>query len=425
VTAKRLDPGLFQVREHALPNGLQVRLLESHAVPLVSYYTYFRVGSRNERPGITGISHLFEHMMFNGAKKYGPKEFDRRLEMQGGYSNAWTSNDFTAYHEDFPPGALELVVDLESDRMRDLAVTPESLKSEREVVKEERRFRTDNDIGGMLDEALYALAFKAHPYHWPVVGWMADLDAITREDCLDYFRTYYAPNNATLVVVGDFETERALGLIERAYAGIPRGPAPAEVRTAEPEQRGERRAVVRYPAQAPALMLGFHAPRAADRDAFALDVVQAALAVGESGRLRRKLVYEEELCVGVSVDYAWRIDPSLFVVYADVRPGVSPARAEAALVRELRAVAERGLRAAELERARAMLRASFLRELQTHNGRAHTMGQYEVLFGSWRAMLETPDRYEAVSAADARRVAEKTFAPSGINVVTLMPENGR
>jgi predicted Zn-dependent peptidase len=305
--------------------------------------------------------------------------------------------------------------------MRDLAVTPDSLKSEREVVKEERRFRTDNDIAGMLDEALYALAFKAHPYHWPVVGWMADLDAITREDCLAYFRTYYAPGNATVVVVGDFDAERALALIERRFSDIPPGPPPDAVRTAEPAQKGARRAEVHYPAQAPALMLGFHAPRAADADAFALDVVQAALAVGEGARLKRKLVYEKELAVNVAVDYAWRIDPSLFVVYADLQPGVSPAKAEAAILDELDAVAERGLRAPELDRARNALRAGFLRELQTHNGRAHVIGQYEMLLGSWRRLLETPDRYAAVGAKEIQRVAAATFGREALNAVTLVP----
>ena len=205
----------FPVQEHALPNGLQIRLLQDRSLPVCTLYSFFRVGSRNERPGITGISHLFEHMMFNGSRKYGPKEFDRRLESAGGSSNAYTSNDLTAYYEDFASDALPLVLDLESDRMASLTIDDASLAREREVVKEERRFRTDNDIDGMMDEALGALTFLAHPYRWPVIGWMSDIEAISRPDCESYFRTYYAPNNCTLVLVGDFEPAAALRSIEQ------------------------------------------------------------------------------------------------------------------------------------------------------------------------------------------------------------------
>src|ERR1700674_2645287 len=186
-----LDPKDFPVEEHALQNGLKIRLLRDSSLPVATLYSFFRVGSRNERPGITGISHLFEHMMFNGSKKYGPKEFDRRLEAAGGTSNAYTSHDLTAYYEDFASEALPLVLDLEADRMASLVIDDDSLQREREVVKEERRFRTDNDIDGMMDEAMGALAFVAHPYRWPVVGWMTVLNCITRKDCERYFRPYY------------------------------------------------------------------------------------------------------------------------------------------------------------------------------------------------------------------------------------------
>src|ERR671928_524107 len=215
-----LDARDFPVQEHELPNGLQIRLLPDRSLPIATLYSFFRVGSRNERPGITGISHLFEHMMFNGSRKYGPKEFDRKLEAAGGTSNAYTSTDITAYYEDFAAEALPLVLDLEADRMASLVIDDDSLQREREVVKEERRFRTDNDIDGMMDEALGALAFVAHPYRWPVVGWMTDLNRITRADCERYFRTYYAPNNCTVVLVGDFEPGEALRNIEKLYGAI-------------------------------------------------------------------------------------------------------------------------------------------------------------------------------------------------------------
>src|SRR4051812_24393066 len=238
-----LDPRNFPVQEHSLPNGLHIRLLPDRSLPIATLYSFFRVGSRNERPGITGISHLFEHMMFNGSRKFGPKEFDRKLESAGGTSNAYTSTDVTAYYEDFAAEALPLVLDLESDRMASLLIDDDSLQREREVVKEERRFRTDNDIDGMMDEALGALAFVAHPYRWPVVGWMSDLNRITREDCERYFRTYYAPNNCTVVLVGDVDPKTAVGLIEKLYGKIQRGEALPSVADGEPPQKGERRAV--------------------------------------------------------------------------------------------------------------------------------------------------------------------------------------
>src|SRR5437868_14727145 len=275
-----LDERDFPVQEHALANGLQVRLLPDRGLPVATLYSFFRVGSRNERPGITGISHLLEHMMFNGSRKYGPKEFDRRLESAGGSSNAYTSNDMTAYYEDFASDALPLVLDLEADRMASLTIDDVSLARERDVVKEERRFRTDNDIDGMMDEALGALTFLAHPYRWPVIGWMSDIEAITRQDCEAYFRTYYAPNNCTLVLVGDFDSAQALALIEKLYSPIPSGESLPAVATGEPGQKGERRAVIRYPSQAPAVLVGFRGPGGRDPDALALGLLEAAGGAG-------------------------------------------------------------------------------------------------------------------------------------------------
>ena len=416
-----LDPKDFPVEEHALPNGLQIRLLRDTALPVATLYSFFRVGSRNERPGITGISHLFEHMMFNGSRKYGPKEFDRRLESAGGSSNAYTSNDMTAYYEDFASDALPLVLDLEADRMASLTIDDNSLAREREVVKEERRFRTDNDIDGMMDEALGALAFLAHPYRWPVIGWMTDIDAITRQDCEKYFRTYYAPNNCTLVLVGDFESQKALALIEKLYAPIPSGEPLPSVATGEPPQKGERRAVIRYPSQAPAVLVGFRAPDGRDPDSLVLDLIETALSSGEGARLKRALVYQQELCVDAGVSFGWRIDPALFEVSLKLNPGVDPARAESALWAELGRFCDEELPLKELDRAKNLVRAQLLRGLATSNGRAHTIGQMEMMLGSWKAMLDLGDRYAAITPADLKRVAQKTFAPHRRNVVTLIP----
>ncbi len=416
-----LDPTRFPVEEFTLENGLRVRLLLDRSLPVCSIYSFFRVGSRNERPGITGISHLFEHMMFNGSKRYGPKEFDRRLEAAGGSSNAYTSNDMTAYYEDFASDALPLVLDLEADRMASLTIDDSSLARERGVVKEERRFRTDNDIDGMMDEALSALSFLAHPYRWPVVGWMSDLNRISKADCEAYFRAYYAPNNCTIWLAGDFDPAFARAEISRLYGSIPAGPKLPDVPVGEPSQKGPRRALVQFPAQAPALLIGYRAPAGDEVDSLVLDLIETALGHGQGSRLVRALVYGAELCVEARVGYGWRLDPGLFQVSLRLNPGVETAKAESALYAELEKLGSQPLPEEELRRAKNLVRANLLRSLVTTNGRAHMMGQMEMMLGDWRTLLNLDDRYEAITAEDIQRVSRAVFAPHRRNVVELVP----
>jgi zinc protease len=416
---------LDAVRATTLPNGLRLRVLREAGAPTVSYATFFQVGSRNERPGSTGISHLFEHMMFNGAAKYGPKEFDRVLEARGGHSNAYTSNDLTVYYEDFAASALATVVDLESDRMRSLRIDDGALEQEREVVKEERRLRTDNSVYGLMEEQLEALVFQAHPYRWPVIGWMSDIERIGRADCEAFFRTCYAPSNAALYVVGDLDPGEVERLVGEAYQDIPAGPPLPPVPGGEPDQRGQRRAEIRFPAQAPALLLGWRGPAARSPDTAALDLAQVCLATGESSRLRRTLVHGSGLAVSVSASFGWRIDPGVFTLFAELAPGGKPARVEAALLAELGRLASRGPTTAELRRARALLRSAVLHELGTHHGLAHALGQAEALLGDWREAGRALEHYAAVGAADVRRVVAEYLAPGRRSVVTLVPEGGR
>jgi predicted Zn-dependent peptidase len=423
-TADPILQSLFDVQEATLSNGLRVRLLANHQTPVVSLYTFFQVGSRNERPGITGISHLFEHMMFNGAKKYGPKMFDKVLESNGGRSNAYTSTDMTVYYEDFASDALETVLDLESDRMRSLRINDDALESERQVVMEERRVRVDNDITGTMDEELGTLIWKAHPYRWPVIGWEKDIENITRQDCEQYFRTYYAPNNAVLYICGDIDPKKTLALVRGYYGDIPKGPRPESVLNAEPVQKGERRAEVRHPAQSPALMLAWRGPAARDEDTLVLDIIQYALTKGEGSRLVKKLVYETQLAVSVMVDWGWRVDPGAIIVYLELKPDSDPRKVEEALYAELARVATEGLTERELQKAKNNLRADHLRELATNSGRAHAMGHYEALLGSWRDGLTLPSVYAAVTNEQVKAVAAKYFAPERRSVVTLIPAAG-
>jgi predicted Zn-dependent peptidase len=405
-----------------LDNGLKVILVEDHSVPVVSYQTFFRVGARNERPGITGMSHFLEHMMFNGAGKYGPKEFDAVLESNGGYSNAFTSDDMTAYYEDISSDGLELCIDLDSDRMKSLTLDPKFVASEMDVVKEERRLSIDNSVSGQMWEDLDALAFKAHPYKWPVLGWMSDLEAIDRDDCVEYFKTYYAPNNAIVIVAGDFNTDEAIELIHRYYDDIPAQDPPQPVRTVEPEQLGERRAVLNKKAELPAVSIAYHTPDIESEDIYALDVLQKILTGGRSSRLYRELVRGKEAAISVDSYFPWRIDPYLFALSVKMKPGHETLEAEEAVYAALSAIAEDGVSDEELERAKNVLEADFVRSVQTVNGRATKIGRYEILFGDYREIMEVPGRYRAVTADDVREVAERYFAPRNRTVITLVPE---
>ena len=413
--------GLLEPIEHELSNGLRIRLLPDPSTPIVSYQTFFRVGSRNERPGLTGISHLFEHLMFNGAAKYGPKEFDRHLESRGGRSNAYTSWDVTAYHEEAPAEALPLLLDMEVDRMGALRITEESLASEREVVKEERRQSVDDSVMGVMDEQLQALIFQAHPYHWPIIGWPADLDRIKLPDCRAFFASNYAPNNATVYVCGALEPKVALRQMEAAYGALPRGPVTSSPPTEEPPQRGERRARVAHPVQAPMLAVAFRGPAAHDRTSADLDAVQAVLGFGEGSLLARELVHRLKLCTDVEVDYAWRLDAGTFAIWMQLPPGGKPERAEAALWTQLDRLSERGPDRAHLERAKSQMEVALIRELATSGGRAHAVGSGEALLGSLAGVAGLFDRIHGVTVRSARDVAAKTFRREAICSVLAVP----
>ncbi len=412
----------LDVRRHHLDNGMRVLTLEDHTLPVASFFVFYKVGSRNEDAGLTGISHLFEHMMFNGAKRYGPKEFDRVLESNGGYSNAFTSTDMTVYYEDFPSEVIELIMDLESDRMENLAFEPGILESERDVVKEERRLVVDNYLPGRMEEALFAAAFTAHPYHWPVIGWMSDIENITREHCMEYFRTYYAPDNAIVVIVGDIDTGDTMDLMRRYFGSIEPGRAPSRPMSAEPDQEGEVRVRIVRPARSEQFMAGFHAPDVLSTDLFALDVAQTILSDGESSRLYRRLIYEEQAALDVRADFTWKMDPALYYFHVEMRPGVKAARGEEILYEELEALKTGAVTDKELQKAKNILEANLLRALKTNNGRAEMLGYMETVFGDYNMLFTLVERYKAVTAGDVEHVMQKYFDERNRTVVALVPE---
>jgi predicted Zn-dependent peptidase len=409
------------VAAHTLQNGLRILVHEDHSAPVVSSYVFYRSGSRNETNGQTGIAHLFEHMMFNGGKKYGPGMFDDLIEGHGGSTNGYTTKDFTTYLNNFPREALPLVLDLESDRMANLAITESNLKQERGIVMEERRLRIDNQVVGAMSEALSLNAFVRSPYRWNTVGFMEDLERITLAEARAYFHTYYAPNNAVVVLAGDVEPAAAFRLVERYFGRIPRRPPPAPVDGREPAQDGARRAVVRKAAELPAILVGWRGVGVAHADRAPLDVLERLLGDGASSRLELDLVREHEVATETSADNAWTIDPELFTIYAQAAPGKTLAAVETRIDAVLHGLAEKPVPADELAKAKTLLRADLVRSLKTVSGKANRIGFAEVVFGDYRALSRVEAEWEAVSAEDVRRVVGAYLAPEQKTVVTLDP----
>lgn len=408
--------------EFTLNNGLKVVMVEDHTVPSVCFAIAFHVGSRNERQGITGISHLFEHMMFNGSKKYKPTEFDKILENGGGYSNAYTSNDITFYYEEFNPDLLDKVLDMEADRMRSLKLDTANIEQERGIVKEERRVSTDNSVRGTMVEDLYAASFVAHPYHNPVVGWMKDLDNITLQDAKDYFRIYYAPNNATVFVVGDFESKTLRKRMEKVFGNIPRQPVPRSVVNAEPEQLGEKRIKLHKVAQLPAVMIGYKSASVSSPDIYALNILGTILARGQSSRLYKELVYDDQLCTEVSAGTDEFIDPGLFTVFAQMQEGKTVDDAEEQIYKIIGKIAEDGVSDEELQKAKNIAQADYVDNFKTNAGIAGRLGYYEVVYGDYKKSFKVLDEYAKVTVEDIKRVTAKYLNERGRTVVILVPE---
>jgi zinc protease len=306
----------FPVSTRTLKNGMKVLVQPDHSIPNVALYIFYRIGSRNERPGTTGLSHFFEHMMFNGAKKYGPGDLDKVMEANGGSNNAYTTQNVTVYQDWFPRSALPLIYDIEADRIRDLTFDPKKIASEREVVASERRLSVDNDNFGLLDEQLWATAFIAHTYQWPVVGWMSDIEHWTMEDLKHHFEMGYSPSNATMVVVGDVSPEEIFQLCEKYIEPISPHAPPPPVTTIEPEQLGERRLVVHKPAELPLLMIGYHVSKTDDPDFYALNILRSVLFQGESSRMYQRLVDKDQLALDVSSYVESAFDPTLAIITA-------------------------------------------------------------------------------------------------------------
>ncbi|MBC8165059.1 MAG: insulinase family protein, partial [Bryobacteraceae bacterium] len=405
-----------------LANGMKVIVEEDHDIPNVAMYFFFRIGSRNERPGITGISHFFEHMMFNGAKKYGPKQFDTEMEKAGGRNNAYTSRDLTVYTDWFPRSALRLMFEMESDRIQNLAFDPKMIESERGVVASERRTNVDNSNFGLLYEQVNAAAYTAHPYGWPVVGWASDIAAWSMDDLKNHFRMGYAPNNCTVVIVGDVTSEEIARLAREFLEPIPKHDLPPAVRTIEPQQKGERRTTVLKAAQLPMQMISYHVPAASSADFLPLQVLDAILSQGRSSRLYARMVDKQPLAISVRQFMSPQIDPGTMIFTINPRAGVSTLDTEKALFEEIEKVRTVPVTGEELRKAKNLLLTDLFRDLKTISGRANMLGNYEVYWGDYAKLYTADKDIEAVTTADVLRVARSYLDPLNRTVGTLIPE---
>ena len=414
-------PGGLVARAHRLDNGLTVVLLRDPSAPIVAYQTWFRVGSRNEREGRTGIAHLFEHLMFNQTEHLPPGEFDRRIEAVGGETNAATWVDWTYYVDTAPAPALGTLIELEAERMQHLTLGEEQVESEREVVANERRFRVDDAVDGMLNEELYKLAFDRHPYHWPTIGWMQDIHAITIDDCRAFYRTYYAPNNAVVVAVGDLVEDEALAAIEAAYGGLARQQIPDEAVPAEPAPSGPRRAEWEKPVPADRVQIGWRAVGQRDADYAALEVAAEVLAGGNGSRLYRRLVVELEVASSVSTSVAPFRDPGLFEASVALTRGHRAEEAERVIDEMLGALAARGPTAEELAGAQARLLTRFWMGLRSQAGKAEAIGHAELILGDYRRLLDTPREVAAIDAAAVGRAVGRYLTAARRTTVVARP----
>ncbi|HET6151250.1 MAG TPA: pitrilysin family protein, partial [Polyangia bacterium] len=382
---------------------------------------FYHVGSKDEHVGIRGVAHMFEHMMFKGTEHVPPEEHARLLKEVGGQVNAFTTEDLTAYHDTVPPSYVGFAMQLEAERMRSLKLFPSIIDSERRVVEEEKRLRIDNNPIGKAIERFRALAFTKHPYNWTAIGTIEDLERVTPADCQKFYDTYYQPNNATLIVVGDALESDVRALAEKHFGPIARGADPPRQYVGEPPQTTPRNETMTIEVQVPVVVGGYHMPRAADPDTAPLEVLAAILSGGESSRLHQRLVRKDHLAIAAGGVTESMEHPGLFIVYAAHLPDRDQARVKDALLDEVRRVRAEPVTSVELDKAKNQLAAGFIFGLQTVDGVAQQLGQYQYVHGDWHEFLKGASRYLEVTATDVRRVAEKYLVDSNLTFIALQP----
>ena len=410
-------------KETTLKNGLQVITVEDHSAPVIAVSITYNVGSRNERQGRTGFAHLFEHMMFKGSENIGSGEHFVLVFNNGGTMNGTTNEDRTNYFEALPANQLDLALFLEADRMRSLAITKDNLDNQRNAVQEERRLGVDNEPYGKSSEIQQELIYDNFAYKHSTIGSMADLNAASVEDVSEFFKTYYAPNNAVLVLVGDFESNDAIARIKKNFEAIPRQTAPPAVDMTEPEQKAERRTTVDdVLARLPRLDLAFKAVPGNTADFYALQVLSAALQGGQSSRLYQKLVKENEIVTNVGGFMDEKRGTGALYTFATLKPGAKVADVETTIYQEIERLKKEPIADWELQKAKNSTRRAFINSLQSSLARAVTIGQFTTYYNDPSLINTRLDKVSAVTKEDVQRVANKYLRDANRTVVVTMPK---
>lgn len=410
------------VEKYVLKNGLTVLLHRDATTPLVSYHTWYRVGSRNEKIGITGAAHMLEHMMFKGAKKYSNKDFDKILHANGITNNAFTTYDITGFYESLPKDKLELIMDMEKDRLSSLLLRPEDLLSEKAVVAEERRWRVDNNPQSLLREQAMEIMFTGHPYRWPVIGYMKEISNYTVEPLRDFYEKYYGPNNAVLVIAGDIDIENTKKLVEKYYGDLPERKLPKEP-TFKVKPLKEKRVIKLFKdVQVPSLMISYPSVQDQHPDAYALEVLSQVIANGASSRLSKELVYNKQWATGTGA-YQWSLkEAGIWGIFVSLKPDAKEEQILGVLDREIFRVRHQLITERELKRALNQFMSSFVDGLATVDSKARALASAEIVSGDYKTLFSDLEKYQKVTLEDVRRVAEKYLNPQGRVIAWLKPQ---
>ena len=424
--AAAVRPPKLQYQIATLPNGLRVVLSEDHSTPIVHVSVWYHVGSKNERAGRTGFAHLFEHMMFKGSKNVEPDSHTSIVSSVGGRSNAYTTEDTTVFWQTLPAHYMPLALWLEADRMATLRVDDEAFRREREVVKEERRMRIENQPYGRLSEIIYDHAFVAHPYKHPTIGSMADLEAASIADVRDFHGTFYVPENATLTIVGDFESAQALQIVNQYFGRVPKAarPVPRDI-PKEPAMTQERRAVVTEAWPLPAVVVAYHVPYDGHPDAYPLHITSKILSDGQSARISRELIYNQRLCLSAFGSGNITEHPNLFFAVCIVQPGRTPAEAEKALIAEFDKLKTDGVSAHELQRSQNQFARDYILGRETNEDKALHLAHAVVIHNDITTADGEFDIFMNTSVADVQRVAKSYFNQSNRMVLHVLPKGAR
>ena len=427
LAAPLAQPALANPFETTLANGMKLIVKEDRRAPSVVHMVWYRAGAMDEPDGVSGVAHVLEHMMFKGTEDVGPGEFNKRVAAVGGRDNAFTGKDYTAYFQQVPPAHLPAMMALEADRMQHLVLDDDAFRRELEVVKEERRLRTDDQPRALVFEQLMATAYQAHPYRRPVIGWMPDLEAMQPDDARAWYRRWYAPNNAYLVVVGDVDHREVFREAEKHYGSVAANELPARRISPDPAQRGPRASVLKAPAELPYLAMAWHVPAlrdpANDREAYALQVLAAVLDGYDGARLTRRLVRDQKVAVSVGASYdTGNRGPALFYLHGVPAAGTTPEALQTALRAEIQRIRDEGISAEELARVKTQAVAAQVYKRDSLMGQAMEIGYLESAGMSWRDEATLLDGLRAVTAEEVQAVARRYFDDDTLSSARLEPQ---